>query len=255
MSRPAKPKGTRRPSPRVLFWSAVALLAAVVGFYVFRPEPLEDLDTLLRERGFTPNPGFATTFRPGDVLQIADTKGPLPRPILFLTREDCFPGAESLRSPFALPGWSGKRSSSIDLTGTKVARALPQLDLAGHGAKSYSLEIKGPRVETFAKGQLSESFSPLCVHRFGYAIEAGDPAAWYVTVTETVLADALTLTIEWEAGTSGEARARLADAARKGLPAPKGAVDMKANSTEKSVLKAPGPLVLGFRYRAMEPVK
>jgi len=255
MSRPAKPKGKHRPSPRVLFWSAMALLAAVSGFYVFRPQPLDDLDTLLHERDFTPNPGFATTFRPGDVLQIADAHGPLARPVLFLTREDCFAGFEPLLSPFALPGWSGKRSGSIDLTGSKVARALPQLDLAGHGAKSYSLEIEAPQVETFAKGQLSESFSTLCVRRFDQVLKAGDPATWYVTVVEAVVADALTLTLEWEAGTSDDARARLADAARKGLPAPKGTVDMRLDSTEKTVLRAPGPLVLGYRYRAMEPVK
>jgi hypothetical protein len=255
MSRRAKPKGKRRLSPRALFWSAVVLLTVVGALFVFRPQPLDDLDTLLRERGFTPNPGFASTFRPGDVLQIADVHGPLPRPVLFLTREDCFPGFEPLRSPFALPRWSGKRSGSIDLTGSKVAKALPQLDLAGRGAKSYSLEIESPRVETFAKGQLSETFSPLCVQRFGRAIEAGDPAAWYVTVTETVVADALTLTLEWGAGTSGEAHAKLADAARKGLPSPKGTVDVQLDSTEKTVLRAPGPLVLGYRYRAMEGVK
>jgi hypothetical protein len=252
---PAKPRGKHRLPPRVLFWSAVVLLTAVGAFYVFRPQPLNDLSILLRERGFTPNPGFATTFRPGDVLQIADAHGPLARPVLFLTREDCFAGFEPLRSPFALPSWYGQRSGSIDLIGREVSRALPQLDLAGHGAKSYSLEIEAPRVETFAKGQLSESFSPLCIQRFGHAIEAGDPAAWYVTVTETVLADTLILTLEWEAGASGDARARLADAARKGLPAPKGTVDLKVDSAEKAVLKAPGPLVLGYRYRAMKPVK
>ena len=255
MSRPAKPKRKQRPSQRLIFWSAVLLLIAVGAFYVFRPQPLDDLDALLRERGFTPNPGFAATFRTGDVLQIADAHGPLPRPVLFLTREDCFAAFEPLRSPFALPGSSGKRSGSIDLTGSKVARALPQLNLNGRGAKSYSLEIESPLVETFPKGQLSESFSQLCVQRFGRAIEAGDSTAWYVTVTETVTADALTLTIEWEVGTSNDARVKLADAARKGLPSPKGTVEMKLDSSEKTVLRVPRLLVLGYRYRPMEPVK
>jgi hypothetical protein len=255
MSRRANPKGKRRLSPRVLFWSAVVLLTLVGALFVFRPQPLDDLDTLLRERGFTPNPGFASTFRPGDVLQIADAHGPLARPVLFLTREDCFPGFEPLRSAFALPRWSGKRSGSINLTGSKVAKALPQLDLAGSGAKSYSLEIERPSVETFAKGQLSETFSPLCVQRFGRAIKAGDSEAWYGTVTETVVADALTLTLEWEAGTSGDAHAKLADAARKGLLAQKGTADVRLDSKEKTILSATGPLVLGYLYRPMEGVK
>jgi hypothetical protein len=257
MTRPAQPKKTKKkslPWSRILFWSLAALLTVAGALYVFHPQPIDDLDTLLREQGFTPNPGFATTFRPGDVLQIADADGPLTRPVLFLTREDCFPGAEPLRSPFALPGRSGKRSGSIDLTGTKVARALPQLDLAGQGAKSYALEIENPQVETFAKGHLSESFSTICVQRFAREIDGGDPAAWYVTISEAVVADALTLTVEWESGASGDARAKLADAARKGLPASKGTVEMKVDSSEKTVLRAPGPLVLGYRYRAMEPV-
>jgi len=259
VSRPSKPKGKskgkRLLSPRVLFFGVVAILAAAGAIYVFRPQPLEDLDTLLRDRGFTPNPGFATTFRPGDVIQIADANGPLARPVLFLTREDCFAGAEPLRSPFALPNWSGKRSGSIDLTGSKVARALPQLNFAGQGAKSYSLEIENPQVETLKKGELSENFSTLCAQRFGSAVDGGEKADWYVTITETVVADALTLTLEWETRTSGDAHAKLADAARKGLPAPKGTVDMKLDSTEKTVLRAPGPLVLGYRYRPMERVE
>jgi hypothetical protein len=136
-----------------------------------------------------------------------------------------------------------------------VARALPQLNLAGQGAKSYSLEIENPQVETFTKGELSESFSPLCVQRFSSAIQGGEQAAWYATIVETVIADALTLTLEWETKTSGDAHAKLAAAARKGLPAPKGTVDMRLDSAEKTVLRATGPLVLGYRYRPMEPVK
>jgi hypothetical protein len=233
----------------------MAFLTVAGALYVFRPQPLDDLDTLLRERGFIPNPGFATTFRPGDVLQIADARGPLARPVLFLTREDCFPGFEPLRSPFALPSWSGKRSGSIDLTGSKVTRALPQLEPASHGAKSYSLEIESPYIETLVKGQLSENFSRQCVQRFSRAIEAGDLAVWYGTVTETVSADSLILTLEWDAGTSGEAHSKLAVAARGHLPSPKETAEVKLDTTQKTVLRAMGPLVLGYQYRAMEQVK
>ncbi|HEY6320352.1 MAG TPA: hypothetical protein VJA16_02205, partial [Thermoanaerobaculia bacterium] len=110
--------------------------------YVLRPAPLVDLSDLLLRHGFLPNPGFTAVFRPGDVIQVAesDDKGqvkPLGRPVLFLRRESCFPGLSPGEVPFGLPSTSGQRSFALDASG--LGRLLPQLRLGGREVHGYSL--------------------------------------------------------------------------------------------------------------------
>jgi hypothetical protein len=252
-----RPTVARRWQRTAVVSAAAAALLLAAALYVRRPAPLVDLDSVLLSQGFVPNPGFAATFRPGDVIQITETDGTggarkLARPVLFLRREICFPGRSPGEVPFGLSTASGKRALTLDAG--RLGRLLPELQLRGGGTRSYSLAVDNLRVATFSRGELSERFAAPCVEAFGAALESGDRQAWFGTVTEAVVADALTLTIEWRAGTSGEARAALrqqVDGAWRG----RGAVTAALDSTEKTVLRMTGPLVLGYRLRPMEAVR
>lgn len=262
MSVPAVAKKRRRrakaPSRRWLVFAAgMATLAVILALIVLRPSPSEDLDELLRGQGFVPNPGLAATFRPGDVIQVAEGDGQggerrLVRPVLVLRREECFPGLEPAETAFAVPGRTGRREGSLNVSGKGLTRFLPALELGGEGAKAYELTVGNPRVATFAKADLSERFSPSCVSWFDRELAAGDRPGWFETVIEAVVADELALTIEWEAEAGAEARARLAGSARKGLPG--GKAETALDTSEKQVLRSTGPAVLGYRTRPMEPV-
>ena len=248
---------TKAPSKWWIAPVVIAVLALVLGWIVFSPSPSDDLDELLRAQGFVPNPGFAATFRPGDVIQVAEGDGQggerrLSRPILALRREECFPGLTPTETSFAIPGRSGKRQGSLNLSGKGLSRFLPALQLGGEGAKAYELTIENPRVSTFAKADLSERFSPSCVSWFDRELAAGDRPGWFETVIEAVVADELALTIEWEAEAGADARARLSGSARRGLPG--GKVETALDTSEKQVLRSTGPAVLGYRTRPMEPV-
>ena len=175
----------------------------------------------------------------------------LGRPVLFLRRESCFPGLSPGEVPFGLPATSGRRSLALD--GSKLGRVLPQLRLGGREVHAYSLVVENARVATFAKGELSEQFAPSCVERFARALAGGDLAAWFGTVVEAVIADGLTLSVDWQEGMTGEARAAFRQRTAGALPT-RGAISTELDTSEKTVLKAAGPLVLGYRYRPMEPV-
>lgn len=255
------PVAADRQAPQRRRWVAATLVIAAgiflaAGLYVLRPAPLVDLDAVLIQQGFIPNPGFTAVFRPGDVIQIAerDDQGrvrQLSRPVLFLKRESCFPGLSPGEVPFGMPAISGHRSLTLD--GARLGRVLPQLRVGGREIHAYSLVVENARVATFAKGELSEQFAPSCVESFARALAGGDLAAWFGTVVETVIADGLTLTVDWQAGTTGVARAAFRRHTAGALPA-RGAVSTELDSSEKTVLRAAGPLVLGYRYRPMEPV-
>lgn len=250
---------SRAPSRRWIALGAVAALAAVMAFVVFRPSSSEDLDELLRQRGFLPNPGFDATFLPGAVIQVAESDGrggerPLPRPVLALRREQCFPDLEPTEAALALPQQAGRRAGSLSLSGKRLARFLPGLEIGGEGARSYDLTIVRPRVATFAKAELSERFSRECVAWFERALDAGEKAAWYATVTEAVVADGLDLAIEWEADAGAQAKLRLTDSARKGLRATGEPVATELATAGKTVLRSTGPVVLGYQTRPMEPI-
>jgi hypothetical protein len=234
-----------------------AAMLSAAALYVLRPAPLVDLDAVLLKREFIPNPGFSAVFRRGDVIQVAerDDRGEvrrLVRPVLFLKRESCFPGLFPSEVPFGLPATSGQRSLALD--GTRLGRVLPQLRLGGREVHAYSLVVENARVATFAKGELSEQFAPSCVERFARALAGGDLPGWFGTVVEAVIADGLTLSVDWRAGTTGEARAAFRQRTTEALPA-RGTVSTELDSSEKTVLRAAGPLVLGYRYRPMEPVR
>ncbi|HXO19787.1 MAG TPA: hypothetical protein VOA87_07665 [Thermoanaerobaculia bacterium] len=255
--RKAPLKGLPRWRRAAIFALAATALVAAAGLYVSRPAPLVDLDALLTREGFIPNPGFAAVFRPGDIIQLAQPDGrggaqQLGRPLLFLKRESCFPGRSPSDVPFVLPATTGQRTLALDIG--KLGRMLPQLHLVGREVRAYSLVVENPRIATFGRGELSEQFAPICVERFARTLEGGDRSAWFGTVVEAVIADALIFSVDWRADTTGEARTELRQRARAALPA-HGAITTELDSTEKTVLRAVGPLVLGYRYRPMEPVR
>jgi hypothetical protein len=171
--------------------------------------------------------------------------------VLFLTREVCFPGHLPAETPFGLPLTRGQRVVSVSSAG--LGRWVPNLQVRGEGTRSYALTLDNLRVATFSRGQLSERFSTSCVEAFASALQSGDRPAWFGTVTEAVVADALTVTIEWQADTSGTAHAALKE--RIGALQRTGALTAELDSTERTVLRVSGPLVLGYRYRPMEAVR
>jgi hypothetical protein len=232
----------------------LALAAGVVALLMFtlRPEPLEDLEAALREKGYEPSVGLAGP-PPGTVLQMfrRGTDGrlqPLHPPQVVLWADQCFPGKTPRSSPFPLPDRLGGRRSGLQSTG--ALKVLPELSLSA--AKSWEVALTNPRLETFAKLDLSQSFSDECLDRLEAAFDSGEEPAEYGTVLEAVVVDGLSLLVEWQAGAVGEGKAAVERAARsKGK---KIQVQVGGEDKARTRLDIQGPLVLAYRTAAMEPV-
>jgi hypothetical protein len=254
--KPRKPAApSRRRRPWLIFAGLAVAMAAAGLYFVFRPDPERNLLDLLRERHYELNEGFVAHYRPGTVIRLF-RRGPngqteaLPRPDVAFWPEQCFPGRQPRAEAFVLPRSSGKRA--LHLSAERLHKLLPGFGI--QGAKHWEVEILRPRSLAFALlGDLSEQFSEECLNGLEKRHDAGEPLAWYRTITQAVVADGLRIAIDWQAGANAEVR----EAARRTIKeslASVPAIDAKFTSEEQSVLDVKGDLVLAYLTDAMDPV-
>jgi hypothetical protein len=253
-----KPPTRKRRQPRNkklarrwIFGLAVAAVAVALVTFTLRPDPLKDLETVLREKGYEPSVGLAGP-PPGTVLQVArrEPNGrmqPIQPPQVVLWAEQCFPGKTPHSAPFPLPDRLGRRKTDLHEAG--ALKLLPELSLSA--AKNWEVSLTNPHLQTFAKLDLSQSFSPECLDRLQAAFESGEAPAEYATVLEAVIVDGLSLLVEWQAGAEGEGKAALNRVRSKGKE-----IRVQVNEEEKGKtrLEIQGPLILAYRTAAMEPM-
>jgi hypothetical protein len=262
--------GTRRPrlAPWLLAAGALVLLGGCAA-----PPPresgLEDVFAILESQGFTPNVGLSGAYGPGNVIQTAqmDRQGReqvLASPVVFLWGADCFPGQVPQVSPFGLGASSGRDASSIRLDARLLGLLVPGLAFDRSAVADYRLELRDPKVHTLAKGDLSRRFSRRCVDDLAGALEDGDRIEWYAVITEAVVADSLTLELDWRAGTSAAARlaqqatvggqlAGMIGAAAPGLT-PDASLEVASANERQSAVRIDGPVIVGYRPRPLQPV-
>jgi len=254
-------------------WIGLALLMVVVGFIVYarvymKPTPIPDIFKILQDQGYSANIGFSGVFGPGNVVQIAE-RGPnreertLPTPVLFLWGADCFPGMTPRIDPFALPQTSGMSSASLNVGAEALAKLVPKLQVDSRAIVEYTLKIENLRVHTFAKGDLSGSFSDKCVHAYDRQISAGDKPEWFAIILDAVVAERLNFEMKWSADTSAKERAaatrdaeealsQMLTTARPGKEAPEASVQLKSQDQEHTIIAAEGPVFIGYRARPMQ---
>lgn len=249
----------------------VATLAELLGCegQPVRPEPVKDLFALLAEQGFEPNVGLSAVFAPGNIVQ-TQTQGPggaqaLVTPLVFAWGTDCFPGQVPQRSPFALPQSSGYQASGFRLGAQLLGELLPSLHFDRATVMQYQLELGNTEILTYAKADLSRQLAEPCVRALAQAMDDGDRIEWYAVVIEAVVTDSLELSIDWQSSASASARTAavgsarqqlagmMATGARGALPID-AAVGVVSNAANRSLLRARGPVVVGYRVRPLQPV-
>ncbi len=258
---PAKPKPHRLR--RDLLILALVLAAVVLVYALFLRPPKEpeaslvDVFEVLADQGFTPNVGLSDLYQPGNVIQTrragADAKAhALPTPLPFLWAEDCFPDLMPTESRFVLPKSSGTSSASLRLGAKALARLVPDLTLADAAVASYSLELENTRIRTITSPQISRDFSPPCVDALHQARADGSPLEWFEVIVQAVVADAFRFEMEWRSESSAEARAALSNRAGKALSSGSAEVAVAANDEHRTLLRADGGVVLGYRTLSIE---
>jgi hypothetical protein len=249
MSKRRQP-GKKKPARRWLIGLALAAVAASLLIFTLSPDPLKDLETVLREKGYEPSVGLAGP-PPGTVLQVARREAdgslqPIQPPQVVLWADKCFPNKTPRSAPFPLPGHLGSRKTDLHEAG--ALKLLPELSLSA--AKSWEVSLTNPHLQTFAKLDLSQSFSPECLVLLEKAFDSGEKPAQYATVLEAVVVDGLSLLVEWQAGAEGKGRAAVGRVQSKGKEIK---VQVSGEEKGKTRLDIQGPLVLGYRTATMEP--
>lgn len=259
---------------RIALWVSVALLALLVSYFVHRKYAIQnqgvgDFFALLAQRGYQPNIGFSGALRPGNIIQVAEQDAvskerQLATPLVVEWADKCFPGLTPRTLEFTLPEFKGQSSAGLTLSGKMLSRMLPALNLEDNTVANYSLTLENTRVQTFSKGDLSSEFSAPCVAGLRTAIAGGDRVEWLRVVVEAIVADALTLQVEWKDNASLDAREKIANKASKALSrtaasgAPKDDSDLKVavttNDSKRTTLSAHGFVIVGYRARPLQPV-
>ncbi|MEN8165970.1 MAG: DUF4384 domain-containing protein [Pseudomonadota bacterium] len=253
-------------------WIGLGLLIMVVGFLIytriFLPQTTNPLFNILKEQGYSPNVGFSGAFSPGNLVQIKepDSNGgerSLKTPIVFLWSSDCFPGINPRVAPFVLPQSRGTSKASLTIGADMLTKLVPSLQIDSNAIVDYTLRIENPRVHTLAKGDLSGRFSEKCVQAYDRQIEAGDKPEWFAVIHDAILAEELVFEIDWRANSSAEARAeatrettgalnQMLETASPEKQAPAASVDITSEDREHTVIKAGGPVIIGYRTRPLQ---
>ena len=235
-----------------------------------KQEVMKDLFGLLADQGYEANKGLSGIYAPGNIIQTHEmgaegSARPLASPIVFRWSKDCFPGQVPRRSPFAIPTGSGYSENAFRLGAGLLGRLLPSLSFDRRAVAEYQLQIGNTEVVTFAKADLSHQFAEDCVRALSQALEDGDKIEWYSVIVEGVVADSLNLEMNWQTGSSleartaqlGESRQQLGTIAKLGsggLTPIEAGVSLAANNTKKSVIKVEGNVIIGYRARPLQPV-
>lgn len=264
----------RRFRSRVRLWASVVLLAIPVIYFVYRKNTiqnkgLEDFFVLLDQRGYTPNVGFSGVFRPGNIIQVSEQSSDvkdreLATPLVVAWADKCFPGRTPRTLEFTLPEFRGQSSADLTLSGKMLSRMMPSLNLENNTVASYSLTLEDTRIQTFAKTDLSTEFSAPCVAALQTAIDGGEKVEWLRVVVEAIVADALTLQVDWKDNASMETRENVANTVSKALSRTAAASNAGDNSelkvavtksdTKQTTVSAKGFVIVGYRARPLQPV-
>jgi len=234
-----------------------------------RDRPLQvDLFQLLEQRGYRPNLGLAGIYAPGNVIQTTAPDGrgeprPLPTPLLFKWRADCFPGQAPRVSAFVLPDSAGRSADAISLDASLAQMLLPALKLDRNLVTDYRVELGGAEVHTLAKGDISERFSPGCVEALSRAMAGGDRIEWFGVIVEAVIVSSLSIEMSWQIGTSASARLRYLNLMQQQLATvltgreeagDMAGIGLVADDARQSALRADGPVIIGYRARPLQPI-
>jgi hypothetical protein len=265
----------RRSRYRLRVIVGIAILALPVGLFLYfrhsaHDKGINDFFALLEQYGYTPNVGFSGVFRPGNIIQVSEQGSDgksrnLSRPLVVAWAEECFPGRLPRNLEFTIPEVRGHSSAGLILDSNIMNRLMPSLNMQDNIVADYSLTLENTRVQTFAKSDLSTEFSEPCVAALRTAIKAGDKVEWFRVIMEAVVADALTLQLDWKDNTSVEARENATRNAGKVLAQAGGAaagsghaselkVGVTKNDENQTVISAKGLVVIGYRARSLEPV-
>ena len=254
-------------------WTIIALLLLIVGYFSYTrwwlpKKTTADVYSLLQNNGYTPNPDFSGLFRPGNIIQITElgTDGkqhPITTPVLFAWADECFPGQVPRTQEFTIPQGTGSSAASLTLSRDVAMRLLPAVSLHSEAVANYSLKLENTRVQAFAKGDLSGSFSSSCVAKLKRAIHAGDEIDWFKLILASVVADAITLQVQWKENSSAEARNQVTGNAKSALAAsvvtgnPEKDSGMKVgitnNTSQETTISAKGLIIVGYMARSLQP--
>lgn len=265
-------QGTSRNYLKISFFFALGLLLVFAGFwgymFISKSEKSATLSSILKKQGYTPNVGFSGVFSPGNVVQVKEqgadgNEHSLVTPVVFLWSSDCFPGMTPKVDPYVLPQISGTRSASLNIGTKALSRFIPSLQTDNKAVIAYTLKVVNPHVHTFAKGIISGQFSQKCVQAYDRQIKAGDKPEWFAVIVDAIIADQLTLEIEWNANTSAEARAeatrqatgalsRIQKTTSAGDKSPEVSIRLKSEDKERTVIAAEGAVIIAYRARPLQ---
>lgn len=232
--------------------TVVALLGAAFFSYIWWFQPMTGVADQMRADGLTPNVGLAAHYLPGTVIQFRRGDEVLTRPEILLWPDQCFPDKKPRSAPYFLPSTSGKKDSALRLDASEVASFLPSFGI--EGAKTWNIVFTKPQSLAFARLELSEEFSPDCLTRLQKSWDAGDLPAWMATIGESVVASAMTLVVEWDAGVDDGVRSRGAEEVRKTLETADTKIGLVASTSEKTVFEVERQIVVAYRSYSMEAV-
>jgi hypothetical protein len=253
-------------------WLAAGALGLLAACAAPAPEKsgLKDVFAVLESQGYSPNVGLSGAYAPGNVIQTTqlDARGQeqaLASPIVFLWGSDCFPDQAPRVSPFGLPESSGREASAFRLDAGLLSLFVPALKIDRSSVLDYRLELSNPQVHTLAKGDLSRRFAQRCVDDLAQALEDGDRIEWYAVVTEAVIADSLTLEMDWRAGTAagvrlaqqaavGQQLVSLVSGATPGGGGLAASVEVAADNEKQTAIRMDSPVIVGYRPRPLQPV-
>jgi len=231
---------------------------------------LSDIFEILEQQGYKANVGLSGIYEPGNVLQTAQEgadgqAAALASPIVFAWGSDCFPNHSPRVAPFVLPDSQGAQASSISIGASVLSLLIPSLNFNRQTLSNYRLDFENTQVYTFAKGDLSRRFSEKCVRALAQAVEDGDRTEWFAIIIEAVIADAMTLEMDWQSGSSLEARAAqqnqimgqlgsILNGYSEGFRPPGAGLEVLQDNEKKSVIRTTSPLIVGYRIRPLQPV-
>ena len=221
----------------------------------------------LAAQGYEANVGFSGNYQPGNVLRIME-EGPdgkdqsLPTPVVFKWASDCFPGQQPRSAQFLLADSQGSSSASMALGVDEIARVLPSLKLDSKAVSNYQIKFEDMSVRTLAAGDLSGGFSEICVESLSRAIDAGDKPAWFSVVLETIVADGLSMEVEWKSDIDSTTKSSLTETAMNTLsqiatPDATGTqsatVGISMQDQRRTVLSTDRPVIVAYRMRPIQP--
>ena len=254
------------------YFIIITLVAVLLGCAapMTQQAALSDIFDILKQQGYKANVGLSGIYEPGNILQTAQagTDGQaaaLATPIVFAWGSDCFPNHTPRIAPFVLPDSQGAQASSISIGASILSLLIPSLNFNRQTLSDYRLDLENTQVYTYAKGDLSRQFSEKCVQALAQAVEDGDNIKWFAIILEAVIADGMTLEMNWQSGTSVEGRmaqqnqvmqqlGSIVSGYSDRLQSSGSGLEVLLDDAKKSVIRTNNPLIVGYRIRPLQPV-